>query len=164
MQDDTNMISKKTSSKIKRKLYSGPELQRAFKLFVLRESYCKKDILELIDTFTKVIIKNSGFIDNQDLEDYTLDDFVNIADTYSNVMALLQNSFAAGLLYGRAKFDQNFWREFGASNHELEELLADHMETMGKFPGIREEEEDTSTEDFTDSPDDEDKDPLDDIF
>jgi len=166
MNDDTNMISERTGSRIKRKIYNATALQTAFKLFVLREKHCKQDILDLMETFTKIIVKNGSFVQSEDIGDYTLDDFVNIADSYANIMALLQNSFAAGLLYGRARFDQNFWKDFGVSNSELNNLLKDHIDSMDGIPFIHEEDE-TDIEDFTDNNNfdrDDDKDPLDDIF
>ena len=161
MKDDVNMISQRTGSRIKRKIYNAVDLQTAFKLFVLREKYCKDDILDLMETFTKVIVKNGSFIQSEDLQDYTLDDFVNIADSYANIMALLQNAFAAGLLYGRARFDDNFWNDFSASNNELDSLLKGHLEHMEGIPFIH-DEDDTNIEDFTDTNNDDDRDPLDD--
>ena len=165
MNDDTNMISKHTGRKLRRKIYSATELQTAFKLFALRENHCKQDILDLMETFTKIIVKNGSFVESNDLSDYTLDDFVNIADSYANIMALLQNSFAAGLLYGRARFDENFWEDFAASNNELNNLLKDHIESIGDIPFIHEEDE-TNIDDFTDNDfnNDNDNNSLDDIF
>jgi hypothetical protein len=169
MKDDTNMISSKTSSKIKRKLYNAAELQKAFKLFVLREDHCKTDILELIDTFCKIILKNGGFIPDSptdSMDEYSLDDFVNIADSYANILALLQNSFAAGLMYGRARFDEDFWKDFRSSNIELDDLLKEHIENMESMPSLDSniDDYDTEIEDFTDNNIEDDRDPLDDIF
>ena len=79
-------------------------------------------------------------------------------------MALLQNSFAAGLLYGRARFDQDFWKDFGATNEELDSLLKEHIQSMEEMPSINQDEfdDETDIEDFTAT--DDDRDPLDDIF
>jgi len=119
-QDNNNLISNLSNKKIKKKLYNSRELQKVFKNFALGESNCRKDILEFVDTFCKVILKNTYYIDENSIDNYDLTDLVNLTDAYANITALLQNTFSAGLMYGRAKFDEDFSYYFKASGEDLE--------------------------------------------
>jgi hypothetical protein len=109
MLDDKNMIDEDLSVSLKRRLFNSLDLQNVFKTFTLQEEFCRSDVIQIIDTFSKIIIRNTLPEPNTEMG---VDDLVNLADSYANINALLQNAFAAGLLYGRAKFDQDLKKQF----------------------------------------------------
>jgi hypothetical protein len=131
MKDDKDLISRSTSKRLKKRLFSSLDLQSRFRSFMINETNCRDNIAEIMDVFTKIIVKNTLIISSNNLDDLKLDELVNIADTYANIHALLQNCFAAGLLYGKAQFNQDFQDNFSELQSEsfielIEKFLERH--------------------------------------
>jgi hypothetical protein len=127
MQDDKDLISRNTSKQLKKNLLNGLYLQSRFRSFMVNETNCRDNIAETMDIFTKIIVKNTLAVSSNNLDELKLDELVNIADTYANIQALIQNCFAAGLMYGKAQFNQDFQENFTELKSES------FMELIEKF-------------------------------
>lgn len=146
MKDNKDLINPKNGKKLKRSLFSHNELQTFFRSFMINETNCRDDVAEIMDVFTKIIVKNTISLTSTDINELKLEELVSIADTYSNIHALLQNSFAAGLMYGKAQFNQEFEQNFPELNSE------EFIQLINKFLEIHDPEVPRiDISDFTDS-------------
>lgn len=109
--DDSKIISKENAARLQKctlGLGSCTGLSNGFKDFLKKEPYCSKDVDKLINSYSAVlsrqqqillnmIMSNSGSLSREGLQ--------NFNELYSQV---LRFSFAAGLLYGKARVEQDF--------------------------------------------------------
>ena len=156
MLDDKNMIDQDLSGTLKRRLFNSLDLQNVFKTFTLQEEYCRNDVIQIIDTFSKIIIRNTLPEPNTEMD---VDDLVNLADSYANINGLLQNAFGAGLLYGRARFDQDLKKHFPELNTMSFIKLIDQYLAKNdpEFPNI-------DISDFLNDDEEDDENPMGDLY
>lgn len=106
---DMPMISENASEAVKAKVEDLPGLVHEFNNFMISETYCNTYIAELIDVLTRSLMEDYEISDDaEESPGITLDDALHIAERYAEFRSIVLHSFAAGLAFGRAKFDDQF--------------------------------------------------------
>ena len=109
--DDSKIINKDNAARLQKCIFglgSCTGLSNGFKDFLKKEPYCSKDVDKLINSYSTVLIRqqqmllnmimtNGGTISREGMQSFN--------DLYHQV---LRFSFAAGLLYGKARVEQDF--------------------------------------------------------
>jgi hypothetical protein len=117
--DDTHLITKEMSEILHNRLfsYSGSKTMTDSYLRIIEtEPNCKDDINMLVNAYTKVIITTmiASIMQNSQIDDQF------ILKLSEPIKKLIQNSFGAGVIYTKAKMEQDFLIAFkGSLDEEL---------------------------------------------
>jgi len=106
--DDNKLISDKMNTFILKQLYDTEVLSKHFYSFLETENNCKLDIIKFIVRYAGIIV-NNNLIKNTDINNMGLD--VVVKDNVIKTTNILQNLFAAGVIYGKARSDENFYKQ-----------------------------------------------------
>lgn len=107
--NSTKMISKEMSALLRKSLFdagSHRSLYERFTKYLKEEPYCARDISKVLFAYDKIILHNCLVAFSQSSSE-GLPEAV-VLSMSNQIKTLLQCTFAAGLMYGKAKVEEDF--------------------------------------------------------
>jgi len=111
--DHQDLISNDMSSLVRKQLYQTKELNDYFATYITSEKYCRLDILQFITRYSGIVVR-TNMIKNEDIKHFGINEVIE--SNINKTAKIVENIFAAGLLYGAAKSDENFYKQMNTLN------------------------------------------------
>ena len=109
-QDNANMIDDETTTQI-RALTDTPQLLRTnMERFIILEPKCANDIATLVEGASRTLF---AMLKEEGTYEMSMDDVIDIASKYGCITTVVEAIFGAGLIYGTARYRQEFERYWG---------------------------------------------------
>jgi hypothetical protein len=134
MKDDANIINEQYSKIIRQTINNPGLLQSYVDQFKLVEPECAKDIDIIIESASKYILSSipqtmqleakeaEGLedLDKDEEETMSIDYILDVAASYEIIKKIISAILGSGLLWGSARFEQEFERYWGPLLDEVE--------------------------------------------